>query len=215
VAAAGGGKNELSICRSAPPLTNIWDCCRHRPCVYSALMDSCRSERRHQGGPRIISSTPAICGRRADRRRCPRGIERWVGSRSRRVEALFDLPLGRIRTGRARVVFSRDLGAELRSPTRICLRSPHSMVDQLSMGRELRATPMPAYCIPEHGSETTRSGLIREASPRLLEKSGLDRFRARVYMCCGSGVILGAPGERRPGRIRRALETALETGDYN
>src|SRR5262249_54104896 len=48
----------------------------------------------------------------------------------------------------------------------------------------------------------------------LVEQRGLDRFKARVYMCFGSGII---PWTRplRAGRalIRRAFDVALETGD--
>jgi len=48
----------------------------------------------------------------------------------------------------------------------------------------------------------------------LIEKKGLDRFKARVYFACGAAVI---PWNRhvRAGLplIRRSLETALETGD--
>jgi predicted ATPase/signal transduction histidine kinase len=60
-----------------------------------------------------------------------------------------------------------------------------------------------------------RAGLrFGELSLYLIEKKGLERFKARVYFGCARSVIPWAQHVRAGvPLIRRALETALETGD--
>jgi PAS domain S-box-containing protein len=143
----------------------------------------------------------------------------WTQLGSRPIEALFDLPLMSDRDWRATMEVLTELSApayffDVNLWCAVLLRMANLSAEHGNCDGSCYAYGcMSAVVGGRFGNY--RAGLrFGELSLALMEKKGLERFKARVCHACGCMVI---PWERhiRAGvpLLRRCLETALETGD--
>jgi len=138
---------------------------------------------------------------------------------SRPIEALFDLPLMcdpgwratiEVLTELSAPAFFIDANLQRLALLRIAnLSSEHGNCD----GSCFAYSFMNAIVGARFGD--SRAGLrFGQLSLDLIEKKGLDRFKARVYFACGVAVFpWGRHVRAALPLIRRGLETALQTGD--
>jgi PAS domain S-box-containing protein len=138
---------------------------------------------------------------------------------SRPIEALFDLPLMSDRDCRATMEVLTELSApayfsDMNLWCLVLLRMANLSAEHGNCDGSCYAY---GYMNTVVGARfgNYRAGLrFGKLSLDLVEKKGLERFKARVYHACGHVVIPWEQNIRAGGPLlRRSLETALETGD--
>jgi PAS domain S-box-containing protein len=140
-----------------------------------------------------------------------------LGGRS--IEALFDLPLMSDPGWRATMEVLTELSApayfvDVNLWCFVLLRMANLSAEHGNCDGSCYAYGLMNMVVGARFGNYRAGSRFGQLSLDLVEKKGLDRFKARVYFACGRAVIpwgrhirAGAP------LLRRSLETALETGD--
>src|SRR5262245_23967022 len=143
----------------------------------------------------------------------------WTQLGSRPIEALFDLPLMRDADWRATMEVLTELSApayflDTNLWCLVLLRMANLSAEHGNCDGSCYAYAVMNTVVGGRFGNY-RAGLrFGQLSLDLIEKKGLDRFKARVYFGCGAAVIpWGRHVRAAVPLMRRGLETALENGD--
>ena len=142
----------------------------------------------------------------------------WTLLGSRPIEALFDLPLMSDRDWRATMEVLTELSVpayfvDVNLWSLVLLRMANLSAENGNCDGSCAAYAVLNMVIgPRFGNY--RAGFrFGQLSLDLVEKKGLDRFKARVYFACGQVIPWGRHIRASIPLLRRGLKTALETGD--
>jgi PAS domain S-box-containing protein len=143
----------------------------------------------------------------------------WTQLGSRPIEALFDLPLMSDPGRRATMEVLTELSApayqvDVNLWCLVLLRMANLSAEQGNCDGSCYAYGCMNTVVGGRFGNHRAGFRFGQLSLDLVEKKGLDRFKARVYFACGCAVIPWGRHVRAGALLlRRGLETALETGD--
>ena len=145
----------------------------------------------------------------------------WTQLGSRPIEALFDLPLMSDPDWRATMEVLTELAAAAFQVDRnlwclVLLRMANLSAEHGNCDGSCYAYGFMNTVVGGRFGNYHAGFRFGQLGLDLVEKKGLDRFKARVYFTGGAAVIpWGRHVRAGAALLRRGLETALETGDQN
>ena len=190
-------------------------------CLRAALYTTlARSERAIEICVEYLREAGVACSPRPTDEEVSREYERflrWLGGRP--IEALFDLPLMSDRDWRATMEVLMELSVSAFHVDwslwcLVLLRMANLSAEHGNCDGSCYAYGVMIAVVGGRFGDYRAGFRFGQLGLDLVEKKGLDRFKARVYFSCGAASI---PWGRhvRAGTLllRRALEIALQTGD--